>query len=226
MNKITVLYAEDETDIRKNNINFIKSEYHIDVIEASDGEEAWELYVKHKPEILITDIVMPKLSGLELVSKIRENDEQIPVIVLSAYSEQEKLLQAIELNLISYQMKPLNRKKLHSSLQKAIAKSRGDIKTNEICLLNLEKDSYNFETKELFVKNKEIKLTKNELVILELFLKNRNIILDTHSIFNALWELERDYNANSLRLMLKRLRKKLPENLLVSIYGKGYKFVG
>lgn len=226
MKKTTLLYAEDEFDIRKNNIEFIQNEYNLSVIEASDGQEAWELYEKYQPEIIITDIVMPKLSGLEFVAKIREKDNKTPVIVLSAYSEQEKLLKAIELNLISYQIKPLNRKKLTEALNKAMEVIQIDIKMNEIFLFNLEKDSYNFKTKELIVDEKIQKLTKSELVVLELFLQNRNIIIDTHTIFNTLWEIEREFNANSLRLMIKKIRKKLPKDLLVSVYGKGYKLIG
>lgn len=122
MNNLKLLYVEDEIETRQTHVRYLNKNYDFNIIEANNGSEAFELYLKHKPQILLTDISMPIMCGLTLIEKIREIDNDIKVIVLSAHDETEKLLRAVELNLTSYQIKPISRKKLNESLQKAIQK--------------------------------------------------------------------------------------------------------
>ena len=87
---------------------------------AYDGEEGVELFLKHRPDIIITDIQMPKMNGLEMISKIRETDTDIPIIVTTAFNEVEYLFKSINLHVDGYQIKPLNFKELIKSLEKII----------------------------------------------------------------------------------------------------------
>ena len=103
MKKLKLLYAEDEHTTRKNHIKYINHKFDFEIFEASNGEEAYNLYLEHYPDIILTDITMPKMCGLTLIEKIRENDNTTHIIVLSAHNEEEKLLKAIELNLSSNQ---------------------------------------------------------------------------------------------------------------------------
>ena len=93
---LKILYAEDNEKIRESYALVLKR-YFKEVIEACDGKEALELYRSHKPDIVLTDINMPELDGLELIRIIREDDKTTKIIVLSAYSDQEKLMKAISL---------------------------------------------------------------------------------------------------------------------------------
>ncbi len=103
---LKILYAEDNENIRHSYVLVLKR-YFKDVFEAEDGEDALKLYHDHKPDIVLTDINMPVLDGLELVRIIRETDQTTKIIVLSAYSDQEKLMKAIPLGLSAYLVKPI-----------------------------------------------------------------------------------------------------------------------
>ena len=218
-----LLYAEDEIEIRKNIVSYINDNYKLDIIEEDDGKQAWESYLEHKPDILITDLLMPNICGLELIEKIREVDKDIKIIVISAHSEQEKLLKAIKLNLVEYQIKPINRKKLLNGLDMAI-NSLEDGNTNNKFYFN--SDSY-FDILEnsLVVDTNRIKLTKNEIRLLSLFIVNKNKTLDSIDIFNNIWEFNKEYKTESIRTLVKKLRKKLPYNSIENIYGGGYKLL-
>ena len=217
-----LLYAEDEIKTRQNHTSYINDNYDIDTIEADDGLIAWKHYLKHKPDILLTDISMPNMCGLELIEKIREVDNKIKIIILSAHNEQDKLLRAMKLNLVEYQIKPISRKKLILILDSTINSLR-DTDTKKIFYFN--SDSYfNILTEELIIDKESIKLTKNEIKLLNLFIKNKNQILNQIDIFNSIWEYTKDYKIESVRTLVKKLRKKLSVDCIDNIYGGGYRF--
>ena len=104
---ITILFAEDEKRLAKLIESAIES-YFDSFIMVSNGEEAIKKYHKIKPDIIITDIMMPKMNGLELAKEIKSIDEDIPIIILSAYSHTDMLLEAIEIGVKKYFIKPFN----------------------------------------------------------------------------------------------------------------------
>ena len=119
--KYTVLYVEDDEITRKNVSEYLN--YKFDkVIEAIDGRSAYDLYCTQKPDFIITDIHLPIMNGMEFIEKIRAVDEQIPIIAVSGYSEKEKLLWAIRLNLIDYLLKPVNRVSLNKAIDETVSK--------------------------------------------------------------------------------------------------------
>lgn len=118
--KHTLIFAEDEIETRKNIVAYINNHFDFNVIEANNGKEAWSAYLEHKPKVLITDLSMPEMDGLDLIEQIRLVDDTIKIIVLSAHTEKEKLFKAVTLNLVDYHVKPLKRTMLLSSLEKVI----------------------------------------------------------------------------------------------------------
>lgn len=114
----TVLYVEDEKGDRENMSQYFRSRCK-NTLEAVNGEEAYEIFKEKKPDIIITDIQMPKMDGLELIEKIRKVDEKIPIIVLSAHTEKDKLMKAMKLNLIDYIVKPITRSSLKKAMDEA-----------------------------------------------------------------------------------------------------------
>ena len=107
LKNISILCVEDEAGIRQTIVNTLKY-YFKDVYEASDGKEGFELYEYYKPKIVITDIEMRNGNGIELVEKIREKDFETMIIMLTAYSTEEYLMDLINLNVNHYILKPLN----------------------------------------------------------------------------------------------------------------------
>ena len=186
MKSFSLLYIEDDKDIQSIYIDCIK-EYVSSIYLAHDGEEGYEAYLRYKPDIILLDINMPKLDGLSLAKKIRQYDRKVKIIITTSYGQQENLLQAIELYLIRYILKPIDFKELKSSLEKAIqeiAETKGDGSPQEtIFYLNQETVWYK-ESKKLYANNSEIKLTKNERRLLTLFATNEHKVFTFFEIFD------------------------------------------
>jgi len=117
----TILYVEDDY-ITRTNISTVLQKVCKKVLVAEDGLEAYEQYCTNQPDIIITDIRMPKMDGIELVKKIRQINTEVPIIVMSAYSDKENLLEAIELNVSDYIIKPVTREILKQSVEKSLKK--------------------------------------------------------------------------------------------------------
>lgn len=226
MKKIKVLYAEDEYITCQDHVAYMQSRYNFEVIVAGDGEEALELYKKHRPEIVMTDITMPKMSGLELVAKIRKLSNSTKIIILTAHSEPDKLLEALNSQVVNYLIKPINRKKLKDSLDLALetlVPATTEEEDGNILKIGSEA-TFHLESHEYRVDGETVKLTHYESALLLYLCERKNITISSHDIFTALWnDLDKEYSAESVRTLVKKLRKKLPEDTLKNIYGGYYK---
>ena len=210
-----VLYAEDDLGVRKN-VNEFLSLLFKEVYLASDGQEALALFKEHEPDLIITDIKMPRMSGIELVKKIREMDEHVQIIMITAYTEVDFMLEAIELSLLRYIVKPITEPKLFEALEKFLqAKEKTYFK-------ELAPDWFYDNLQKAIVHEGELfELTKKEAKLIEMLL-HKDSIISYEEIEERLWEHEY-MSLNALRLMIKNLRKKLPEGVLKNIQGIGYK---
>jgi len=214
LKNISILCVEDEFGIRQTIVNTLKY-YFKDVYEASDGTEGFELYEYYKPKIVITDIEMRNGNGVELVKKIRENDFETMIIMLTAYSTEEYLMDLINLNINHYILKPLNLKKLSQALEKYLLKSSKPIVLANELFLDLQK-------RELIYKNSEIiPLRKREKDFLHLLYEKRDAILKYEEIEFELWN-DKEMTTHALKSFIKELRNKLPINVIKNIPQEGY----
>lgn len=201
----SILYAEDNKNVRENYVVYLENYFDF-IYEANDGVEAFDIYRDKKPNVLLIDINMPNMNGLEFVKKVRENDEKIPIIILSAYSDKEFLFEAIKLNLIEYLVKPVDRNEFKSVLENSINKVKENFSENQ--LINFTKIAYWDSSKRLFFyKNKMVDLTKNERMLFELLLNNKNQIINPNEISKYVWDNKAEVNDASIRNLVKRLRK-------------------
>jgi YesN/AraC family two-component response regulator len=115
----TILIAEDDRESNDLLSVFLQKQYER-VFSAYDGQEAWHLYEKYSPDLIFTDIEMPKLDGLKLIEKIRQHDQTTPIVILSAYSDIQFLLKAIPLQLEEYILKPITFDKIDSFFKKMV----------------------------------------------------------------------------------------------------------
>ena len=225
MKNISLLYIEDDHDIQEIYLDSIREQVDI-VYTASDGEEGYEVYLKHKPNIILLDIDMPKLDGLSLAKRIRESDSSVKIIITTAYGEQDKLLQAIELYLIKYILKPIDPTVLKEAIQRA-KREILESQEEEVLIYNLDEDTiWHFESEKLYRDGKEIKLTKNERRLLKLLSTNENKVFTFFEIFDHISydDFDKDYDANQVRALVKLLRKKVPKESIINVYGEGYRF--
>jgi DNA-binding response OmpR family regulator len=228
MEEISLLYIADEKDIQEIYLDGIRAQVD-EVHLAYDGVEGYEVYLATKPDIILLDINMPKLDGLSLAKKIREIDSDVKIIITTAYAEQDKLLQAIELYLIKYILKPINPSVLKEALVKAkkeVLEARED-NAPKVKIFSLNTVTiWNFDTEKLHENNIEIKLTKNERRLLKLLSTNENKVFTFFEIFDHISydDFDKDYDAGQVRALVKLLRKKIPKVSVLNIYGEGYRF--
>ncbi|RUM70658.1 MAG: DNA-binding response regulator [Sulfurovum sp.] len=226
LNSLTLLYIEDDIDIQSIYMPQLE-ELVENVICAGDGQEGYEYYLLHKPDIILLDIHMPKLDGISLAKKIREIDNDVKIIITSSYTDQDKLLAAIELSLVKYILKPIDPK----ILQETIDKARNEIELEErkekqkLFLLD-DNMIWNATDEKLLLSKEEIKLTKNERRLLRLISTNPNKVYTFFEIFDYLSmdDFYKEFDANQIRALVKLLRKKIPKNSILNVYGEGYRF--
>lgn len=220
----SVLYAEDDVSVRKNYVLYLENHFE-KVYEACNGKEALSIYRDRKPDILLLDITMSELNGLDLIKIIREDDPDTPIIILSAHSHKEFLLEAIKLNLVDYLVKPVSRNELKEVIENTIKKLSLEKIDSEDNKVEITRHCYwDRRTRMFFNKNKIVDLTKNERILFELLLNKKNEVVKPSDISSYVWDdIESDnINDASIRNLVKRLRKKLPVDIIQSIYGSGY----
>jgi DNA-binding response OmpR family regulator len=218
LNAFSVLYVEDEDGIR-NNIEEILQHLFKETSSAINANEAYTKYLEFNPDLIITDIKMGAETGLDLIKKIRKSDSKTRIIVTSAHTDLDYLLQAAELHLVKYIVKPITQDKLMNALEAFINTY------NEDKIYNLTLN-WIFDYKEAIVSNgNEIfNLTKKENNFLKLLI-TKNRLITYEELENSFWDEDMVMTANAMRLFIKNFRKKLPENFLKNIQGVGYKLV-
>jgi two-component system response regulator VanR len=214
----TILYVEDDADVRKVAVEYL-SRICKEVLEAENGKEALNVWRDENPDIIITDISMPKMNGIDMARYIRAEDLKTPIIVATAYTDQEYLLKAVELQLVKYIVKPITKDKLMGalelSLQRMEDKSKFSLPLSESC-------AYNAFSKEIICDGEPVKLTKNELLFLDLLAFNSSRVVTYEEIESQIWPYE-GMSSDAIRSLVRALRKKLPDDTIDNISGIGYK---
>ncbi len=215
LKELKVLFVEDEVNISKLLKDAI-SDYFFSFTIANNGEEGLEKYKKINPDLIITDIMMPKLDGLDMTKEIRKENENIPIIVLSAFSDKEKLLKAIDIGITKYFIKPFDPDEL---LEYIITIASKLDKSRIICLN--KHFTFDNNTNNLFEDEQLINITKREKNFIYLLIKNKNTITSTDELKQKLWENE-TVTDERVRTFIKRFRKKTSKELIKNISRQGY----
>jgi len=218
LKNFTILYVEDDEVVRKNALEYLRR-IAKEVIQAKDGKEAIGLWKKHTPDIIITDINMPHLNGLDMASYIRAHDKNVQIIIATAHSDTEYLLRAVELQLVKYIVKPITKEKLNQALTQSIEliedKSKFNLHLSQECM-------YNAYEKVIYQNHHEIKLTKNELLFLDLLAHHHPRVVVYDEIESAIWAYE-GMSQDAIRSLVRGIRKKVPKDSIENISGIGYK---
>ncbi|MDN5111273.1 response regulator transcription factor [Aliarcobacter butzleri] len=211
----SILFVEDDLEIQKN-MSKILSLLCNKVYVASNGLEAYEIFTNNVIHIIITDYEMPFINGYDLVLKIREISQNIPIIILSNYTDKEKLLKCIPLNLTSYLEKPIIYEKLLETLQLC----KNQIENNATLYLRINDSlKYDFNTKSLIQDGNYIKLTTLEIQIFEYLLNKKNQLVYNDELLSVIFE--NDYYGN-IKNIIYRLRKKVSKDVIVNYKNLGY----
>jgi DNA-binding response OmpR family regulator len=211
---LKILIVEDEKRLAQLLKEAI-SDHFFSIVIAKDGKEGLKKFKTFKPDIIITDIMMPLCDGLDMTIQIKELDAFIPIIILSAHSDKEKLLKAIDVGISKYFIKPFDPDDLIEHINK-IAPTLHKQKQVQL------KENYIFDNNSmsLYKDNILITLTKREKEFIYLLVKNKNTIVSNQDIKDMLWN--EDVNDERLRTFIKRLRLKTSKSIVDNISAQGY----
>lgn len=211
----SILFVEDDLEIQKN-MSKILSLLCNKVYIASNGVEALEIFNKNLIHIIITDYEMPFLDGYEFILKIREISATIPIVILSNYTDKEKLLKCIPLKLTSYLEKPI----LYERLLEILQLCKEQIKDFPSLYFKInEKLEYDFNTKTLFQNNGNTKLSALEVEIFEYFINKKNQLVYKNELVNLI--CKNGYYGD-IKNVIYRLRKKIGKDVIDNYKNLGY----
>ena len=222
MDKIKILVVDDESRMRKLVRDFLERE-GFRVLEASDGAAAMELFYEDKDiALIILDVMMPNMDGWQVCREVRQTSK-VPIIMLTARSEERDELQGFELGVDEYISKPFSPKilvaRVTAILRRVNALDAGQV--IDAGGISIDKAAHQVK-----IDGKEIELSYKEFALLSYFAENQGIALSREKILNNVWNYDYFGDARTIDTHVKKLRSKLGEkgNYIRTIWGMGYKF--
>jgi len=212
----TILIVEDEPILLERLVRYV-SIFCDTVYQASNGYEALEVYRKHSPNIILTDINMPKVTGVEFIEEVRKRDEKCQIIILSAHTHTQDFLKVVPFNLVSYLVKPIQVKELKVSLLKAI----DNLSHNREINLN-NGYLWNIDTQSLFYNNSLISLTSYEVAFVDCLVNKLNQSVSYEEIHYHIYNFD-EYSQDAIFTIVKRIRKKTKKEFIKSYFKFGYR---
>jgi len=218
---LNILYIEDEDNIRENITKTLEL-FVNKVFSLGSTEKSIEILENNRIDIIISDINLPKVNGINFVKNVRKIDYHIPIILLTAYTEKNYLLEATKLKLVDYLIKPID----FNMLNDALLKAAQEIINNAKYIIDFEENiSYNVMHKKLYTKNdhEEIDLTAKEIDLLEYFIQNNHRVISHEEIKTEVWQDNFEVTDSALKNVLNKLRKKVGKNTINNISGVGFR---
>ena len=222
MDRIKILVVDDESRMRKLVRDFLERE-GFRVLEAADGVEAMERFYEDKDiALLILDVMMPKMDGWQVCREVRQFSK-VPIIMLTARSEERDELQGFELGVDEYISKPFSPKilvaRVTAILRRVNALDAGQV--IDAGGISIDKAAHQVK-----IDGKEIELSYKEFELLSYFIENQGIALSREKILNSVWNYDYFGDARTIDTHVKKLRSKLGEKggYIRTIWGMGYKF--
>ncbi|ABS43223.1 DNA-binding response regulator [Campylobacter jejuni subsp. doylei 269.97] len=215
--ELIILVVEDAIKTRESLINVL-SERFSKVIGAQNGDEGLKKFKKFKPDLVITDIAMPIMDGLDMAREIKEISDDVPIVVLSTYSEKERLLRSIDIGIDKYLIKPVDIEELFKVLDCLVGEK---IEANMLVKIS-EEYQFNKTKRTLIHNGQEIVLTKKELAFISLLLKQPGVLVLHEDIKKNVW-IGEHVSDTAVRTFIKRVRDKVGEDFIKNVPSLGYK---
>ncbi len=222
MEQIKILVADDESRMRKLINDFLSKKGYL-IIEAADGAEAMDLfYSVNDISLVITDVMMPKLDGWQVLKEIRESSS-VPVIMLTAKGEERDELQGFELGADEYISKPFSPRILVARVEALLRRSEGGEKQERIEINGIVLDE---AAHSVTIDGENVDLSFKEFELLQYFMNNKGIALSREKILNNVWNYDYFGDARTIDTHVKKLRSKMGDKgeYIKTIWGMGYKF--
>ncbi|MFB7141323.1 response regulator transcription factor [Gottfriedia sp. NPDC056225] len=223
-----ILVVDDDENIKKLISIYLQNE-GFETTLANDAVEAFEFLQEEEYDLIILDIMLPKINGIEACIKIRE-EKTLPIIMLSAKSEDIDKIQGLSSGADDYLTKPFNPLELIARVKSQLRrfKKYNKMQKNNEKVLEFDDLYMNTETRQVWVRKQEKRLTPKEFEILELLLRNKGIVLSVSKIYEAIWKEDFLKSDNTVMVHITNIREKIEEDpkhpiYIKTIWGIGYK---
>lgn len=213
MFNIKILVVEDELDMLKIIRLYLEKAGH-EVGVATDGQQALEELYNQNYDLIISDWMMPHMSGVELCRRVRALEIPVKIIMLTAKSQVDDEIIGLKEGADDYIKKPFEPQLLLLRIEKMF-NLENELKCKDISL--------NFKTSTVFIRGKELKLTNKEWLLLEYLMKNKGTTLSRNKLIETIWGLEYDGDERTLDTHIKRLRDKIGKEYITTFVGIGYR---
>jgi len=213
-----LLFVEDDKVIR-DNTNAMLSFLFNKVILANNGEEALEKYIEYKPDMILTDIKMPKKDGLQLIEEIREEDIYTPIVLFTAHNEQRFLMKAINMSVDGYILKPVTLDNILEVFSRCTKKLKQNIKNN---IVFSNGAIYSQNLNEIILNGESIALSSKERTFLNLAISKYPNITTKEDVISKVWA-NSTITDSAIKNIVSRIRTKIGYDSLVCIAGIGWR---
>ncbi len=222
-----ILIVEDEAELAHGlEINLKKEGYK--VLKASSGEEALQIALREFPDLIILDIMLPGMSGLDVCRELRHKAIAVPIIMLTAKSEETDRVVGLELGADDYITKPFSLRELLARIRVCLRRQPHQPEITRYRYGHVEID---FEKYRVTVRNKPVEMTQKQFELLRYMIRNRDVVLSRDRLLDEVWGYDAYPTTRTVDTHILKLRKMLEDDpanpkYILSVYGGGYKFVG
>ena len=225
-----ILVVEDEPDIRKL-VQYNLAQERFKVLEAEDGEQALKIVQRDKPNLLILDLMLPGLSGIELCRILRDRTDtaRLPILMLTAKAGETDRVLGLEMGADDYLTKPFSPRELVARVRAILRRAASAAQTESLPAYDKGGLKIDFATYEVFVRGKNVKLTLKEFELLRFLVQNPNRVLSRDQLLDRVWGGETFVTPRTVDVHIRRLRKAIEKDdskpkWILTLRGVGYKF--
>jgi two-component system alkaline phosphatase synthesis response regulator PhoP len=225
-----ILVVEDEPDIRKL-VQYNLTQERFSVLEAEDGEQALKLLQREKPNLVILDLMLPGLSGMELCKLLRQRSEtaKLPILMLTAKAGEADRIVGLEMGADDYLAKPFSPREMVARVRAILRRSEATAPTEAAPAYEKGSLRIDFSTYEAFVRGKSVKLTLKEFELLRFLVQNPSRVLNRDQLLDRVWGGETFVTPRTVDVHIRRLRKAVEKDdrkpkWILTVRGVGYKF--
>jgi phosphate regulon transcriptional regulator PhoB len=225
-----ILVVEDEPDIRKL-VNYNLAQERFRVLEAEDGEQGLKIVQREKPDLVILDLMLPGLSGMELCKILRERSEteKLPVLMLTAKAGEADRIVGLEMGADDYLAKPFSPRELVARVRAVLRRVESAKQADNLPTYDRGGLKIDFSTYEVFARGNSVKLTLKEFELLRFLVQNPNRVLSRDQLLDRVWGGETFVTPRTVDVHIRRLRKAIEKDdskpkWILTLRGVGYKF--
>jgi phosphate regulon transcriptional regulator PhoB len=225
-----ILVVEDEPDIRKL-VHYNLAQERYKVLEAEDGEQALKVVQRDKPNLVILDLMLPGLSGMEVCKLLRERPDtaRLPILMLTAKAAEADRVVGLEMGADDYLAKPFSPRELVARVRAILRRANGALRAEPLPTYDKGGLKIDFTTYEVFARGKIVKLTLKEFELLKFLVQNPNRVLSRDQLLDRVWGGETFVTPRTVDVHIRRLRKAIEKDdskpkWILTLRGVGYKF--